>query len=73
MKLHTIQVIIRIPHTHYPTPDKHTNCTRRGYDYFFGMYGGFSDYFTHISAEPESPDNSAFDLHEHFEKDIQSG
>jgi len=45
---------------------------KRGYDYFFGMYGGFSDYFTHISAEPESPDNSAFDLHEHFEKDIQT-
>ena len=36
------------------------------------MYGGFSDYFTHMSAEPES-DNSAFDLHEHSSKDIQDG
>ena len=45
---------------------------RRGFDYFYGMYGGFADYFTHISAEPESPDNAAFDLHEHYKENITS-
>ncbi|KAL5254080.1 hypothetical protein ACHWQZ_G013741 [Mnemiopsis leidyi] len=45
---------------------------KRGFDYFYGMYGGFADYYTHISAEPESPDNAAFDLHEHFADNITS-
>lgn len=35
---------------------------RRGFDYFYGMYGGFAHYFSHISAEP-TPVN-AFDMFE---------
>ena len=28
---------------------------RRGFGYFYGMYGGFAHYFSHMSAEPAGP------------------
>ena len=45
---------------------------RRGFDYFYGMYGGFAQYFSHLSGEPKGP--GAFDMFEDVpSKDEESG
>lgn len=44
---------------------------RRGFDYFYGMYGGFAHYFSHISAEP-TPIN-AFDMFEDIPSASEKG